>query len=490
MRQGRPARATTFPVLDIDQVRLGPAGVEFTHDGTHPGGLYPTGLSCGFALLLFPIHPPAPETGRLSKTLKFVLPLLILALAIGIFIMLKTSAPKQASPEIQERVWRVEVEPANPSTQSAELELYGRVQTPDLLRAAAPAAAWVVEVAVQDGDRVQAGDLLVRLDERDFLPRIAQAEAEVAQLEAEIDSERNRHETDRLALEQEQRLLELARDGVERQERLKTQRVGAEQALDEAEQAEALQALAVSEREMDLADHPARLRALESRLASAQARLDSLRLEYERSRVRAPYDGIVSAVEVTVGDRVGPGEELVRLYELDSLEVAARIPAPYQSELTGILAQADALPAIAQVAGRQLPLRLSRIAGEAGPSGVDGLFEVLDGRELLRLGQTLTLRLKRPAKPDLIAVPFRALHGGDRLYTLVEGRLRGIDVERFGSRLGATGQERLLVRAPELQAGDLIVTTHLPNAIEGLRVMQVDAKGDQTAATATTESTP
>lgn len=423
----------------------------------------------------------------MSRSLKFVLPLLILALAIGIFVLLKASAPEQAAPEIQERVWRVEVEPANPMTQSAELELYGRVQTPDLLRAAAPAAAWVVEVAVDDGDRVQAGDLLVRLDERDFLPRIAQAEAEVTQLEAEIDSERNRHETDRLALEQEQRLLQLARDGVERQERLKTQRVGAEQSLDEAEQAEALQALAVSKREMDLADHPARLRALESRLASAQARLDSLRLEYERSSIRAPYDGIVSGVEVTVGDRVGQGEELVRLYGLDSLEVVARIPAPYQSELLGILAQAEALPAMARVAGRQLLLRLTRIAGQAGPSGVDGLFEVLEGRELLRLGQTLTLRLNRPPEPDLIAVPFSALHAGDRLYTLDDGRLRGIDVEDFGSRLDENGQERLLVRAPGLKAGDRIVTTHLPNAIDGLRAVQVD---ESEALNAPAESTP
>ncbi|MGB5736886.1 MAG: biotin/lipoyl-binding protein, partial [Thiohalocapsa sp.] len=206
--------------------------------------------------------------------------------------MLKATKPEQEPPQVQERIWRVEVAPARLGQLAPELELYGRVETPDLLRAAASAPAWVDEVAVRDGDSVREGQVLLRLDERDFLPRISQQEAEVAVLEAEIASEQNRYETDKLALEQEQRLLEIARNSVARQQRLKTQKVGAEQALDEATQAEAQQALTVSNREMGLADHPSRLTALKARLASARARLAELKLEFERATIRAPYDGV------------------------------------------------------------------------------------------------------------------------------------------------------------------------------------------------------
>lgn len=50
----------------------------------------------------------------------------------------------------------------------------------------------------------------------------------------------------------------------------------------------------------------------------------------------------------------------------------------------------------------------------------------------------------------------------------------GVDVETLGARAAAAGEERLLVRSPQLKAGDLIVTTHMPNAIEGLRVETLD----------------
>ncbi|WP_082674264.1 efflux RND transporter periplasmic adaptor subunit [Thiohalocapsa sp. ML1] len=410
----------------------------------------------------------------MRTALKILLPILVLAIGVGAFRVLKSSRPEQPAPEVQERIWRVEVERAQPQRLAPELTLYGRVETPDLLRATASAAAWVIEVAVRDGDRVAAGDVLLRLDERDFASRIAQVEAQIAELQAQLASERNRHDTDRLALEQEQRLLTLARDAVARQERLKTQRVGAEQALDEAEQAAVQRALAVTSREQSMADHPARVRALEARLASNQARLDELELEFERATIRAPYDGIVSGVDVTVGDQVAKGAVLARMFALDSLQVRARIPAPYQAELVTALAGQGSLPATAAIGDTTLPLKLARIAGEAGPSGVDGLFEVAADPAALRLGQMLTVKLARPARDGVVAVPFRAVYGGGRLYKLEAGRMVGVDVETLGARAAAAGEERLLVRSPQLKAGDLIVTTHMPNAIEGLRVETLD----------------
>ena len=421
----------------------------------------------------------------MRTALKVLLPILILAVAVGVFRMLKATKPEQEPPQVQERIWRVEVTPAVPGRLTPELELYGRVETPDLLRAAASAAAWVDEVAVRDGDIARAGQVLLRLDKRDFLPRISQQEAEIAVLEADIASERNRYETDKRALEQEQRLLEISRNSVARQQKLKTQKVGAEQALDEAEQAEAQQALTVSNREMGLADHPSRLSALESRLASARARLDELKLEFDRATIRAPYDGVVSGVDVTAGDQVSKGAVLLQLYALDSLEVRARIPAPYQAELIDGLSGEAPLEAIAHVGDARIALRLDRLAGEADPSGVDGLFRVVDDPGLLRLGQMLTLRLERPPREDTVAVPFRAVYGGDRLYKLVDGRMVGVTVDSLGGRVDDDGNEQLLVHSPNLRDGDLIVTTHMPNAMDGLRVETVaDAALAKTAADA------
>jgi multidrug efflux pump subunit AcrA (membrane-fusion protein) len=407
------------------------------------------------------------------KLLKLILPLLILGAGFAAFQALRATKPERPVAEIQERVWRVEVQTAHLRTLAPELELYGRVETPDLLKAAASGPARVAEVAVREGDRVAQGGLLVRLDERDFRPALAQAEAQVAELEAQVESERIRFANDEASLEQESKLVDLARAGVERVERLKAQRVGSDSDLDAAREALARQILAAKSREMSIADHPSRLAALEARLASAQARAEEIALELDRSTVVAPFDAVIAGVDVAVGDQVKQDAVLVRLYAPEDLEVRARVPAPYQAEIAAATASGARLTARATPGGREVRLRLVRLAGEAQPSGVDGLFAVEEGGEVLRLGQMITVRLERPPREGLIAVPFAAVYGGDRLYAVEDGRMRGIRVEPLGGWIGDDGEERLLVHAPDLAEGDRVVVTHMPNALDGLRVEAV-----------------
>lgn len=403
----------------------------------------------------------------MPKLLKIIIPILVVAAAVGVFAFLKATRPHRPVAAIEERVWRVEVEPARPARLAPQLVLYGRVENPDLLKVAASGPARVAEVAVRDGQRVAAGDLLIQLDDRDFLPALRQAEALVAELEAQVQSEMLRHDHDQRALEQERKLLDLARNGVARAERLKTQRAGSDADLDAAEQAVAQQTLAVTQRERDIADHPARRAALAARLASARAKVEETALGLARSRVLAPFEGLVAGVEVSVGDQVKEDALLLRLYAVADLEVRARIPAPYQAEIAAALAAGATLEATA-VGG--LPrLRLERLAGEAQPSGAAGLFRVLAGGEALRLGQMLELRLSRPPRDDLVALPFAAVQGGDRIYRLVDGRLRGLEVEVLGPWSDG-GEERLLIHSPALAAGDRVLVTHLPNALDGLKV--------------------
>ena len=65
----------------------------------------------------------------------------------------------------------------------------------------------------------------------------------------------------------------------------------------------------------------------------------------------------------------------------------------------------------------------------------------------------------------------QAIYGNARLYTLRDGRLHGVDIEPVGQTRSASGETRLLVRSAELSAGTPIVVTHLPNAVEGLKVV-------------------
>ena len=409
----------------------------------------------------------------MKPILKILLPILILAAGIGAFTVLRATKPEQPVAQIQERIWRVDVMEVQPRTLTPVLTLYGRLESPNPFKAAASAASRIDRVMVREGERVTVGQPLVTLDERDFLPRLEQARAEVLELEAQIRSERIRQQSDLVALKQEQKLLQLSRQAVDRAQRLRRKDLGSDSALDEAEQALANQTLSLTSRELAIADHPARLSALEARLAKARARVTELELEFERSRLLAPFDGIVAEVNVAEGDQVNKNTVLLTLYDPGALEVRARIPVPFQEELDQVRKGGQTLSGEAVTGGRRLELRLLRLAGEASPSGVDALFRFESSPDWLRPGQVIRFNIRRLPQPDAVPIPSSALYRGNRVYRIEEGRMRGIGVETLGSFMDSSGEERQLVRAAELKTGDRLVITHLPNAVDGLCVEAV-----------------
>ncbi|MCB1909595.1 MAG: biotin/lipoyl-binding protein [Rhodocyclaceae bacterium] len=383
-----------------------------------------------------------------------LLPVAVIAVAAAGFLALKASRPAPPQVEARERVWRIESRRVAPGEARPNLVVYGRVEAPDRLRAAAPVGGRILQVAVRDGQAVAAGRLLARLDPGDLLPRVERARAEV-------ERERIRHRHDLEAVVEERRLRELAAAGVERVSRLKKAQLGAESALDQAREALARARLAVTQREQSLAEHPARLAQLQANLAEAER-------DAARGEIHAPFAGRVAGVEVAAGDQVQPGQVLLSLYAADDLFLRARVPVDYAAELRRALAAGDGLTAEAEYGERRVAAQLERIGGEADARGIDVLLRLIDGNDV-PVGAFLAARLQRPIADDVIALPYSALHGGNRIYRIDAGRLASVPVTRVGER--RDGDEvRVLLRAPALAAGSEVMVTHLPNAIDGLAV--------------------
>ena len=107
------------------------------------------------------------------------------------------------------------------------------------------------------------------------------------------------------------------------------------------------------------------------------------------------------------------------------------------------------------------------ICGEA----LDGLFELNGGGETISQGRFVRLNLALPPRDGLVAIPYEALYGVDRVYVVDgESRLRPIAVRRIGETRVADGSMRVLIEAPSLESGAQLVTTQLPNALDGLLV--------------------
>jgi len=407
------------------------------------------------------------------------LPLLILLLAASAAAALIATKSRPAPVQVEERAWLVSAQSVHPSRYAPTLTLYGRLESLWSSELTAGIAADVQEVGVVEGDQVAKDQILVRLDDRDARLQLAQREAELRQAEARISAEMRRHEADLEALPREQRLLSLTRDEVARLQDLVTKKVGAQSQLDTARLAAERQAIALSERQRAVDEHAARLAELEAAEVRAAALRAQAQLELERCAVRAPFNGRIAKVLVSPGRRVRVGDPLVDLFDIDEMVVRAQLPNRHLAEIRNAIAAGEPLIVSGEIDGVRLRGSLRSLAGEttSGSGGVDGLFTVTEGGRQISQGRFVRLELALPERDGLLALPHEAIYGTDRIYLLdAQSRMRSQRVERVGELLLDSGETHVLVRAPDLAAGATVITTQLPNALDGLLVRVVDGR--------------
>jgi len=405
-----------------------------------------------------------------------LLPLLMIALGIAGFLLLKATRPEPAEVSATERSWLVQVQKVKPTRATPVLPLYGEVVAPDLQTITATLAGRIDRLPVREGQQVSEGDLLIALDSADIEPVLAQARAQVADLEAQVRSEQVRYRNDQRSLESEKAILDNARRQFERIQSLVERNLASRESLEAATDALARAELTLRIRERAIAEHPARLQSLEARLAQARASLTTAELDGERAVSTAPFDGMVTNLQVAAGDQVSRNQALLSIYPIQGLEVRARVPQMYLGELVDALAKGATLTATTEDSGQRF--ELVRFAGLSDPAGTEAVLELNGESGALRPGALQPLLLQRPARDNLIPIPFSALYGADSVYIMTDdNRMQRVTVQRVGEALSENGERRLLIASEHLKPGMRLITTHLPNAITGLKVKLADSKG-------------
>jgi multidrug efflux pump subunit AcrA (membrane-fusion protein) len=396
---------------------------------------------------------------------------MVLVVAVVIFQWLLSSRPERKPPALTEKVWRVAVVEIHRQRLSPQLRLYGQIEAEERARVTAPAAGEVEAVYLREGERAEAGQLLLRLSPGDFELALQQRQAEVEDLQAQLEDLDIRRASDRRALAEERALLELARKDLERVERLQKSRLSSDSAISDARERLGRQQLSVIAREQALKRLQAQQKQLLARMKKAEAAREQARISLQRSAPRAPAEVLIDELPVAVGDRLRGGDLMVSWYRPDSLEVRARVPLRYREELQDALAQGQPLFA---VAGGQR-FRLERVAARANAAGIDIWLRPVGDARSLRPGLQLELLLDRPARDAAFEVPATALYDERRVFRVVDGRMRSVAVQPVGFRIDASGRHWRLIESEALQPGDRIIVTHLPGASDGLRVELMDA---------------
>jgi len=167
------------------------------------------------------------------------------------------------------------------------LTLPGSVESALISRVASEIAGRVIECPVRPGDRVERGQVLVRLNGRSLELALRAAEAQLAEAEARR----------KLAERHYERARELSYSGV------------------------------FSKQQLD--DTLYELRAWQGRIDNLQSEIERIRYDLERSSIRAPFDGVVTAKQTEVGEWLTAGSPVVELVSLEELEAVVHVPERY-----------------------------------------------------------------------------------------------------------------------------------------------------------------
>ena len=394
----------------------------------------------------------------------------IILLAVAAATILIASRERSTPLTRPERAWVVDVTAVARQTLKPTLELFGSVQSPQDAELSSGVDGLITEVAVLDGETVEEDQILILIDDRDVRLTLQQAAADLREVRAKRAFAERRVERERMAFRKESELLELTETRSRRAQELFGQKLLSQSDMDTTAENLKRQQLAVSQAQLTFEEIEIRLTELAAQISRAQALRDQAQINLERTQVRAPFDGVVSDLEISQGDRVRADDTLMRLQNPASIEVRMQIPARYAESVTQGLAADQVMCALVEIGEQSTRGELVRISGQTRETsgGVDSFVRFQTPPRGLRLGSTVRVLLELPPEDNVIALPAEAFYGRNQLFKLVDNRMQMLEVERVGERVQLNGGSEVLIRSNVLNDGDQIIVTKLSNAADGL----------------------
>jgi len=289
---------------------------------------------------------------------------------------------KDKKPEVTLEFTPAEVVTPELARMPERIEFSGALMAPGSAVVRAKAAGTLLSLAVGEGSRVKAGQLLGRIDLSDLRARAAEREAGVDSARARVAEAERAY-----------------RSSVD----LANQKFISANALESSR---------------------ATLEAARAQLRSAQAQLDTSTLGIRDAALTAPISGVVGRRMVVPGEKVSAEQELLTVVDLSELELAGVVGTHQVSALKpGQKLEVRVEGATAPVEGR-----IDRIAptAEAGTRGIRVVVALANPDEVFRAGQYASALVALNDPVQRLTVPASSIgqaSGQDYVWTVESGLL-------------------------------------------------------------------
>lgn len=275
-------------------------------------------------------------------------------------------------------------------------------------------------LVVEEGDRVEKGRIIARLDTQRLRARREELKAQLAAERAlldELDAGPRAEviEAAEADVTRSKALDRLAKLNLKRQEELLRDKVISLQQWDEVQSsadatAAELEAARARLRELRTGTRKEQIAAQRAKVALKQAEIESVNVDLGKSELRAPFAGTIGARHVDEGEVVATGAPVVDLLEMHKPEVRIGI-----AEMSVDALKMSNTYSI-DVHGRRYDARLIAIRPDRKQTTrtVTALFRVVDPSERLRSGDLATLILEQQVPEPGFWLPIAALGESSR----------------------------------------------------------------------------
>ena len=287
------------------------------------------------------------------------------------------------------------------------IRLSGQVQPMTSIQVSPRESGIVEDILIEEGSKVQAGDIIIRLGNDDLDLEILNSEANLAEKENALRNTMIQMEQEKMQLSLN--ILELNTE-VQRKERaLKSQKrlfddglIGKEEYLRSEEDyilfCKKLE-VTIARAEQDSLYRNVQIKQMKESLENMKANMQRIRMRKKHLEVKAPINGELGLLEVTLGESISSGRKIGQINALDSYKIEALIDEHYIDRVSaGLSATFE----------RQYET-FDAVIRKVYPEVRDGKFKAdfrFSGEQPhnIRTGQTyyLNLQLAQPEKAILI----------------------------------------------------------------------------------------
>lgn len=309
----------------------------------------------------------------------------------------------------------------------------------------------VQERLVEPGQKVRAGDDLVRIESGDF-------EDVLSEMEIQFEQERLAIERDQQLLNLVNRQITLLQREINRQEKLKKQSMVSQSKIDETRR----QLLGERSQQAQL-QHS--VKTAESRLKMRQVEINKAQRNLQRTVLKSPINATVNSVDVSVGDYVSTGQAVIELVQVDELELVV--------DATGKEATALELGQVLNVVidGKKYQGKLTSLQSDPDPvTNTHALKIRLNGKGLFP-GQLGEVQLTGKTMTGALVVPVTAVlrENGESYLFRLDQKEKDHYTRRIPVIIKSRDKDRFIVSG--IEAGDLIVSRDVAALEDGQKVV-------------------